>query len=70
MLGYIDRFGVEAVMGRSQLRLGEMRRMLTVENIVTAYKSRRASENWAKWADEHKFYAELLANVERLNAAD
>ena len=50
LLAYIDRFGVDAVMGR-QLGAGEMRRMTVAENIVKAYRSRAKADNWAEWAN-------------------
>ena len=66
LIGYIDRFGVEAVMGRPVLSAGELRRMYTVENIYNAYNARKASEDWAKWAAENPARAAMLAEVEGL----
>ena len=69
-LYYIERFGVEAAMGRKHLRVGEMRRMVVVDNILTAYKSRKAAEDWAKWASDNPANARLLNDVEKDINAD
>lgn len=66
LLGYIDRFGVMAVLGRPVLSYGEIRRMIAAENIFTAYKSRQASDNWGKWALENQKSDALLKSVEVL----
>lgn len=66
LLGYIDHFGVEAVMGRPVLSAGEIRRMITAKNIYEAYQSRKASTDWAKWAHDYPDYARILAEVEKL----
>lgn len=52
-LRYIDRFGGHAVMGRT-LGVGEMRRMISSENIVNWYNQRGPSEKWAEWAKANK----------------
>lgn len=73
LLGYIDRFGVEAVMGRRELSAGEIRRMFTTENIVNAYLSRKAAMeggNVAEWATKNPFYVDVLADVENILDAD
>lgn len=59
LLGYADRFGVEAVYGRMP-GAGELRAMVLAENVVTAYHSRQKSENWAKWAQENPDMNRLL----------
>jgi len=72
-LGYIDRFGVEAVLGRKELSAGEMKRMFTVENIVNAFQSRKAAMddgNVAEWAKNNPFYVSILADVENIIDAD
>lgn len=56
-----------AVMARPVLSAGEIQRMILTENIVTAYKSRRAameSDNIVKWANDNPTMAKLLLNVE------
>jgi hypothetical protein len=40
--------------------------MILAENIVTAYRARTKSENWAKWAGEHQVLAEILGEAEKL----
>lgn len=62
---YVDRFGVEAVFGRV-MGAGEIRRIMTAEAVIGAYKSRQKSENWAGWVVEHPGEAELLAHAEEL----
>ena len=55
----VDRFGAAAVYGRP-LGYGELKRMLTAENIVNAYRARDASANWAQWATENPELNRLL----------
>ena len=72
-LSYIDRFGVEAVYGRKELSYGEIRRMITAENVYQAIRSRNAAMdgNIAEWASKNKQAAKLLYEVEELlDAAD
>ncbi len=64
-LGYIDRFGAQAIYGRP-LGYGEMRRMIVAENVVKWHKERSVAENWAAWANENHDKAALLAECERL----
>ena len=64
-LSYIDRFGVKAVLGRDVLSYGEIQRMITAENIVRAYTSRKREENWAQWALENPHSDELLKDIEK-----
>lgn len=61
----IDRFGAQSVYGRL-LGVGEMRRIMRVEAIVSAYQSR---ENWrdeggktnlADWSRKHAGLSRLL----------
>jgi hypothetical protein len=59
-LTLIDRFGVEAIKNRKYLNSKEVRSMLLTENVVNAYKSRKESENWAKWADDNREAQEML----------
>lgn len=63
---YINRFGVEAVMGRSVLSAGELKRMVVTENIVYAYRERARAENWAKWTQENPDKAQFLNEAARL----
>ena len=64
LLAFIDRFGALAVMGRT-LSAGEMRRMMTAENVVKWAAERAKAENWAAWAKEHPHKAALLAEAMR-----
>ncbi len=70
LLGYIDRFGAEAVMGRPVLSAGELRRMIMAENICNAFTSRKASENWAQWVRDNPVYSGILAKIEKLKNAN
>lgn len=65
----IDRFGLEAVTGRRTFYYGEMNRMIAAENIVTAYESRKRSQNWAEWTQSNPRLAAILAEAEKLYAA-
>lgn len=61
MLGkLIDRFGVEAIMGRPVLGAGEARRILLAEQIEQAYQSRLQAENWSAWASDNAELSKLL----------
>jgi hypothetical protein len=51
-------------MGRRVLYFGEMRRMNCAESIITAYHSRRSSENWGKWAQDHPTLEKILLDAE------
>ena len=49
---------------------GEMRRLIIAENIVFAYRSKKAAETkgggWGKWAEEHPQLDRLLSEAEML----
>ena len=60
LLGYIDRYGVEQVLGKRQLSAKEIREMTLADNVLRAYRSRQASENWAAWAEAHPGENRLL----------
>ncbi len=64
LLGYLDHFGAQAILGRP-LGAGEVRRLVTAENIVKAYQGRAAAENWATWANENPVLSALLFEVEK-----
>ena len=70
LISYIERFGVQAVMGRAHLGAGEMMRMITAENIVMAYQARADSENWAEWAAKNKKASRLLNAAAKLADVD
>ena len=63
-LAKIDRFGLEAITGRRQFYFYELRRLVTAENIVIAYRSRANSNNWVEWMQSNPSMAKLLAEVE------
>lgn len=62
----IDRFGIEAITGRRQFYFGELKRMIYAENIITAYRSRAQSDNWASWVNSNPKLADMLAEAEKL----
>ena len=62
MVQNVNRFGVEAVFGRP-LFLHEIREMIIAENTADAYKSRKASGDWAKWSIENPELADLLSKA-------
>lgn len=55
----IDRFGIQAIYGRT-LSKNEVLRMRTAENVVKAYVDRNNSKDWASWARDHKDANRLL----------
>ncbi len=61
-LGYIDRFGAQAVMGRS-LGYLEAQHMMLAENVLKAYRGRSNSNDWATWAKEHPGQSDLLSEA-------
>lgn len=63
---YIQRFGVNAVLGRP-LYAREIYRITIAENVVNAFRSFRASQNAAEWARGNPEMAALL-NKARLMA--
>lgn len=64
MLQMIDRFGVTAILGPTP-GAGVLRRLLGVERIVSAFRAREASENWAEWAAQHRADNALLTRATR-----
>lgn len=62
----IDRFGIEAILGRRQFYFGELRCLILAENINLAYRSRSRSENWAEWAQKHPDLEQILIEAELL----
>lgn len=65
-LNKIDRFGIEAIIGRRQFYYGELRRMILAENIVNAYRTRAKSSNWPAWVQENPVMADILMEAEKL----
>lgn len=66
LLSYIDRFGAEAITGNKVLGFGDIKRMVTAENIVLAYKDRKSSNNWGDWAAKNPSASRLLKKAELL----
>lgn len=66
LLGMVERFGTEAVMGRGTLYSYEIRRMMLAEKIRTAYDAKEASDDWASWSRDNPAAALLLATAEKL----
>jgi hypothetical protein len=62
----INRFGLEAVTGRRVFYLHELHRLITADNIVNAYRSRRQSKNWAEWTESNPRLAAIVAEAEKL----
>jgi hypothetical protein len=52
MLRLIDRYGVEAVMGRPYLGAGEIMRMQAAETVVRVYNERKRYDDWTRHARE------------------
>jgi hypothetical protein len=44
--------------------------MIHAENIVTAYRSRAQSPNWAEWVKSNPALADILSDAERLTNGD
>ena len=65
LLGYVDRFGAQAVFGRA-MGAGEIRRLTVVDNILQAYRMRSHTENWAEWAESHKRASAMLNEAAKL----
>lgn len=61
----IDRFGVEAVMGRAYLGFGEMIRIRAAEGVVVAYQKKAHSNDWVEWARDNPIEAKQLAEIEK-----
>ena len=59
LLGYVDRFGAQAVLGRA-LSAKEIKGMVLAENVVKAYRERQAASDWATWARDNDSKANLL----------
>ena len=68
LLSYCDRFGVEAVYGRTPGGQ-ELRRMIAAENVVKSYEERQQSDNWAAWARDNPEKSEILNRAMRLAGA-
>jgi len=66
MLTYgVERYGVQGMLGR-QLYYREVLKMNVFRNIVSAYKARAASKDFAAWAKENPNDAKMLGKAEIL----
>jgi len=65
LLRYIDRFGVEAVMGRKTLYAHEIRRMIHAENVAGAYHERNRG-NAAEWVKDNPEMNKLLFEAQKI----
>jgi len=70
MLKNIKEFGLEAMTGRRQFYFGEFRRMITAQNVATAYQVRKQSLNWDAFRTENPHLADLLKQAEVLAAEE
>ena len=69
----IDRFGLKAITGRDVFFHAELKHLLVAENIVIAYKSRKAHEasegGWGEWENKNPILAQILIEIKTQNAA-
>ena len=65
LLATINKYGVDAVMGRA-FSYNEILSMNTAESIVHAYNERAKEEDWVKWNQENPYKASLLNEATRL----
>lgn len=59
---YIDRFGVQAVYGRTP-GAGELRRIVAAENIIRIYDEATGAEDWVAWSKANPDNAERLSSA-------
>ncbi len=70
----IDRYGVQAIFGRSYLGAAEINKMLAAQRIVRLsrevkeYTDAEGKINWVKWAQEDPQGAEDLAEAQKAAA--
>lgn len=62
----VYKFGFDAVLGAGPHPKRLLDSMSMAQNVVSAYRSRASSSDWAKWASDNKGAADLLARVARL----
>lgn len=58
-LAMIDRFGAQAVFGRT-LGYGEMQRMMAVESVYRGTKAKNAAPNQVEWAKRNEQLDQLI----------
>ena len=56
----IERFGVQATIGRPTLGAKEIRLMAIAENVVEAYKDRAREDDDAAWSQKNPDRSEML----------
>jgi hypothetical protein len=66
LLEAIDRFGVQAIMGRDVLSYCEINRARYVENIINIHAARARSANWAEFVESNPGPAAILSEAENL----
>lgn len=64
----LDRYGAQSVFG-GPVPYNTMLRIATAENIVAAFKSRAAAENWAQWGNDNPEQHRLLARAKKAHEA-
>jgi len=68
LLHAIERFGVQAIMGRPMLYAKEIRSMLLAERVVNVIQAVNNSDDWPAFAREHPkdaaLYTEIMKDIE------
>ena len=70
----IDKFGVQAILGRAFLGAGEINKLLAAQHIVSLnreakeYRDTEGKINWVKWAQENPQGAKDLAEAQKAAA--
>ena len=59
LVDLVDRFGAQAVLGRT-LRREEMLKMVYADNIRNGYQERQRSGDWAEWAKSNPDMNDLI----------
>ena len=54
------------MIGRKTFYVSELRRLILAENIVSAYRRREASSNWAAYALDNPEMSEILVEAMKL----
>lgn len=65
LLGYLDRFGAEATFSRAPTPR-EMRAMVLVENVISAYRESKATSNLADWVRNNRDKYRMLNEASEL----
>jgi len=59
----IDRFGVQAIMGRPYLGALEIKSIYSAEKVLQLYREKERSSSWAEWATVNPEDAAYLARA-------